>query len=490
VPAADVPGPELPAADRPVAGGRAAWRRLSLRLRLTVLATAALAVGLLAGAVLLVAVTARAMLATVDGSALRTGHEIADLVTAGRLPNPLPVTGSAVEAVQVVDGNGFVRAASPSADHLVPLLDPEATAAVRSGVRLFLPGDQVGLAGPVRVLGVPAGSGAQERTVIVAVSVEQLQRAVRLETIGLGIGGPLLLVLVAALAWRVIGSTLRPVVALRRGAEEITGGEGGRRLPLPDARDEIRRLAETLNGMLARIEGSRRQQRAFVADAAHELRSPLASIRTQLEVARRVGDLGTGSDHVVDEVLLDVDRMARLVDDLLALARLDEAGPPVHPRQTVDLAGEVAAVVDRYAGARVPVRFGGRAVLVPVLVPALVPVPVLADPDGLRRLLTNLVDNAVRHARTGVLIELARADGWVTLPVSDDGAGVPEEDRERVFDRFARRDDARDRDGGGTGLGLPIARALARSHGGEVTLTSSGTGGAAAVVRLPVCGSP
>ncbi|MBI1757849.1 MAG: HAMP domain-containing histidine kinase [Actinobacteria bacterium] len=421
-------------------------------------------------------VTARAMLATVDSSALRTGQEVADLVTAGRLPNPLPVAGSATASVQVVDGDGFVRAASPVADHLVPLLDPAQTRAVRAGARLFLAGDQAGLVGPVRVVGVPADTDQQPRTVIVAVSVEQLRRAIRLVTIGLAVGGPLLLAVVTLVAWHVIGSTLRPVAALRRGAEEITGGDGGRRLPLPGARDEIRRLAETLNGMLARIADSRRQQRVFVSDAAHELRSPLASIRTQLEVARRVGDLGAGSDHVVDEVLLDVERLSRLVDDLLALARLDEGQPSGRPRQVIDLAAEVVAVVERYAGARVPVRGVVEA-------PS---VPVLADPDGVRRLLTNLVDNAVRHARTEVRVEVRGDGGTAVLTVSDDGAGVPEVDRERVFDRFARRDDARDRDGGGAGLGLPIARALARSHGGDVTLTESDAGGLAAVVRLPL----
>lgn len=443
------------------------WRRRSLRLRLTVLAAVTMAVGLLGGAVLLVWVTTRSMLATVDGSALRTATEIAQLVTTGRLPDPLPVVGSAGEMVQVVDGDGFVRAASATADHLVPMLDREQTVAVRGGARLLLHGDETGLA------------------------------------------APLLLVAVTAVAWVVIGSTLRPVAALRRGAEEIGGG--GRRLPLPESTDEIRRLAETLNRMLARVEEGRRQQRAFVSDAAHELRSPLASIRTQLEVAQRLGELGPGGDGVVAEVMRDVERLSRLVDDLLALARLDEQQPelerPGRPgvagagagaagagaagigarrRQRVDLATEVTAVVGWYGGARVPVHAevaGG-------------PLAVLAEVDGVRRIVTNLLDNAVRHARSAVTVTVSAVSGHggddggggdrvVRVRVTDDGPGVPEAERERVFDRFARRDDARDRDQGGTGLGLPISRGLARAYGGEVSLVGADGGGLTAQLVLP-----
>lgn len=483
------------------------WRRRSLRLRLTVLAAVTMAVGLLGGAVLLVWVTTRSMLATVDGSALRTATEIAQLVTTGRLPDPLPVVGSAGEMVQVVDGDGFVRAASATADHLVPMLDREQTVAVRGGARLLLHGDETGLAAPVRVVGVVADTGGQRRTVVVAVSVAQLRRAVLLETRGLAVGAPLLLVAVTAVAWVVIGSTLRPVAALRRGAEEIGGG--GRRLPLPESTDEIRRLAETLNRMLARVEEGRRQQRAFVSDAAHELRSPLASIRTQLEVAQRLGELGAGGDEVVPEVMRDVERLSRLVDDLLALARLDEQQPelerPEHPgvagagagaagaagfgarrRQRVDLAAEVTAVVGWYGGARVPVHAevaGG-------------PLVVLAEVDGVRRIVTNLLDNAVRHARSAVTVTVSVASGhggddgggddrMVRVRVTDDGPGVPEAERERVFDRFARRDDARDRDQGGTGLGLPISRGLARAYGGEVSLVGGDGGGLTAQLVLP-----
>ncbi len=223
--------------------------------------------------------------------------------------------------------------------------------------------------------------------------------------------------------------------------------------------------------MLDRIDASRRRQRSFVSDAAHELRSPIAAIRTQLEVAERTG----GWEQTAADVLQDVDRLARLVNDLLLLARLDEArrdetrgGDPV---DLGDLAGGLSA---RYAGARVPVRVDRPTA----------PAVVRGNPDGLRRLVTNLVDNAVRHADTAVTVAVLAGPPWVRLSVRDDGPGIPAADRERMFDRFARRDDARDRDAGGSGLGLPIARELARAHGGTVTLEDAGPG-LRAVLRLP-----
>src|SRR5439155_10107734 len=196
-------------------------------------------------------------------------------------------------------------------------------------------------------------------------------------------GGPLLLAVLALVSWRVIGWTLRPVDELRAAAAEITGTGGSRRLPLPDARDEVRRLAATLNDMLARLDGASARQRSFVSDAAHELRSPLASLRTQLEVAARLGD-AVDVGELTRDTLVDVARLSRLVDDLLLLARLDEeaAGPP--RREPVDLGELAAEAAGRYAGARVPVRVAGpphRAI-------------VAGDPAGLRRVLANLLDNA------------------------------------------------------------------------------------------------
>jgi signal transduction histidine kinase len=434
-------------------------RRLTLRARLTLVATAALAVGLSAGAALLVIITHRSGLSTVDGGARRAGQEVAELYAADRLPAVIPVTSTSSAYVQIVEG-GQVRLASATADRLVPLLHPDEIDRVRAGEALSLPGERAGMDTPIRVVGVPADSA----TVVVAVGTQQLADSERVVRRWVAFTGPALLVLLAALTWLVVGWTLRPVEALRRGAADITGRDLDERLPLAHARDEISRLAATLNDMLDRIDASRRRQRSFVSDAAHELRSPITAIRTQLEVAQRTGDW----DQTAADVLVDVDRLSRLVADLLLLARLDEAHP-ARPRP-VDL-GELAEdLAARYAGARVPVRVSG-----PVA-----PAVVVGDPDGLRRLVTNLVDNAVRHAAAAVTITVAPGE----VAVADDGPGIPAADRERMFDRFARRDDARDRDAGGSGLGLPIARELARVHGGSVALEDAAPG-LRAVVRLP-----
>jgi signal transduction histidine kinase len=279
------------------------------------------------------------------------------------------------------------------------------------------------------------------------------------------VGFPLLLVLLAVVAWRVIGATLRPVEALRAGAEEITGGARPGQLPVPASRDEIHRLAVTLNGMLDRLESARVRQRAFVADAAHELRSPLANMRTQLEVAQHLG-ARTDWPAVADDLLTDTKRLSRLVDDLLLLARADDGTP--RPRRSsgpVDLVALVGGVVQRYPAP--PVRFE----------PPDGPVWVQGEPDALDRVLANLLDNAVRHAVGEVVVAVLPqrrdgADGHL-VTVTDDGPGIPVADRDRVFDRFTRLDDARTRDDGGAGLGLAIVRELVRRQGGTIHLADA-----------------
>jgi signal transduction histidine kinase len=224
----------------------------------------------------------------------------------------------------------------------------------------------------------------------------------------------------------------------------------------------------TLNDMLARLEAARQRQRAFIADAAHELRSPIASMRTQLEV---------GVDHpeVVDwpataaGVLADTLRLTRLTEDLLALARLDERADRPAPGRPVDLSALATDVCARYADARVPVTLGGTGGTGGCVV--------AGEAGGLDRLLVNLIDNAVRYAGRRVSVCVRGEGPWVLLSVTDDGPGIPELDAERVFDRFTRLDDARSRDGdghAGSGLGLAIVRATATAHGGTAWLEDAG----------------
>ncbi|HEV7823347.1 MAG TPA: HAMP domain-containing sensor histidine kinase [Mycobacteriales bacterium] len=407
------------------------WRRRTLRARLTLAATAVLAVGLTAGGVLLVATVRTASLAALDREALQTGRDVAALVASGRVPDPLPVAGE--RFVQLVDARGRVRAASPGADRLVPIIGD-----VRGE-----PGPRYADEGRTRVVTVPVGTD----TVVVGVGLTEVMESLRVVRDAVLVGFPVLLAALAALSWAIVGRAQRPVEALRAAAEEITAAGTPRRLPVPDADDEIHRLAVTLDGMVQRLERARRRQRAFVADAAHELRSPLAALRTRLEVAQR---RGTVSPEGLDDLVAEAERLSRLVDDLLLLARLDEAGPA---------RTEPVSVADVVAGVTVPVT---------VAVPGGVRVP-----GDVRRVLANLVDNAVRHAASRVEVTVTADGGEVVLVVTDDGPGIAAGDRERVFERFTRLDDARPRDGGGAGLGLAIVRDLVRGHGGTVGLTDA-----------------
>jgi signal transduction histidine kinase len=295
--------------------------------------------------------------------------------------------------------------------------------------------------------------------------------------------------------WQAVGSTLRPIGLLRRGAAEVTATGVVADLPVPEARDEVRRLALTLNDMLSRLAAAQQRQRSLVSDTAHELRSPIASIRAQLEVAL---DHPSGQDwaQTARDVLTDTLRLSCLAEDLLLLARLDEQAGNARPDRTVDLADLAHTVVGRYAAARVPVTVTPaqeavtqETVTQEISVAAVSTCSVAGNRDPLDRMLVNLIDNAVRYAKATVAVSVGRTGGWVELTVTDDGTGIPQADRERAFDRFARLDDARNRDGedaGGAGLGLAIVRATAQAYGGTARLEATEPSpGLLAVVRLP-----
>jgi signal transduction histidine kinase len=262
------------------------------------------------------------------------------------------------------------------------------------------------------------------------------------------------------------------VAALRQGADAITEAGTGSRLPVPPTRDEVARLAETLNDMLDRLAVGGARQRAFVADAAHELRSPLTSIRTQLEVAR-AHPQSADWDDTSEGVLADLERLSRLVDDLLLLARLDDDRRPSRHTGPVDVQAVTAAVSARLGG-QVDVRLVGP------------DEPVLAqgDEDALVRVVENLLSNAERYADSRVTVGVSLDNPWVVLTVSDDGPGIPAADRQLVFERFARLDASRSQDSGGSGLGLAIVRQLVQSMGGTVHLEDAEPG-LRAIVRLP-----
>jgi signal transduction histidine kinase len=454
------------------------WAQQSLRARLTLIATALFTIAVATGAVLLLQLQRYALVRILDQSASATAKSVATTYKKPQLPAAfrIDITSAGVTAVQVVDADdGVVGASSGSrVSKPAPLLDADQLAGARAGRHFTI--HTATSDAPLRVLGRKVGS----RTVLVATDLSRVNDSVRILGQAALIGGPLAVLLMAVATYTVVALTLRPVAALRHGASDITAaGLADQRLPVPGAQDEIHRLAVTLNAMLDRIDFATKRQRTFVGDAAHELRSPLASLRVQLEVTQRLGP-ATDNSSMIEDVLVDVSRLERLVNDLLVLARLDER--QVAPRrESVELDQLVEDVTAGYLNARVPVQ----------LAPVGAPITIDGDADGLRRVAVNLIDNAVRYAASQVTVGLAatetRGRGFATLTVTDDGPGIPIDERERVFDRFYRVNASRSRDSGGTGLGLPIVRDLVRAHGGTVRLTTPASGeGLEAVVVLPI----
>ncbi|MGW1317779.1 sensor histidine kinase [Streptomyces sp. NPDC002426] len=285
-------------------------------------------------------------------------------------------------------------------------------------------------------------------------------------------GLPVMLLVVAGVTWLVTRRALRPVEGIRRELAAITASEDlGRRVPEPDSRDEIARLARTTNETLTVLEASVDRQRRFVADASHELRSPIASLRTQLEVGAAHPELLDLPGAVTDTVRLQV-----LAADLLLLARLDAGERP--GRTAVDLGALVREEVSQRTADRIA----------PQVSVADGPLEVDGSRGQLARVVGNLLDNAERHAERSVAVSVRAERDEVLVEVTDDGPGVPEAEQDRIFERFVRLDDARSRDDGGAGLGLAIARDVAARHGGTLTVGTAPSGGARFTLRLPLPG--
>jgi signal transduction histidine kinase len=404
----------------------------------------------------------------VERSALATSGEVSDLIKAGRLPATLAASG--LEIVQVLDRQGRVVSASQNADRLTALLRPdEVTRALRGPVHVS--GTRMAVDSELRVWARNVTVGEDRLTVVVAEPDEELVSSDALLRRVLVVSFPLLLLVLGLIAWRVIGAAMRPVEELRSAAERISGSGRGERLPEPPSDDEIHALAVTLNSMLDRLDQARERETAFVGDAAHELRSPLASMRMQIDVARRLGEGGV----LAEDLHQDVARLDALVEDLLTLARLDGAENTGWSLPTLRV--RVRPVLERVAstwtsgGVEVRVLPGDDAA-------------VSLGQGELDRILTNLVSNAVRYADRVELSSSLRAS-QVLIVVADDGPGIPEADRERVFERFTRLDDSRDRHSGGAGLGLAIVEELVVARGGEIRLVHAALGGLGVEVELP-----
>lgn len=431
------------------------WRAQSLARRITAAATALVGVTLALSAVLLVSSLRAGLIGAADAAAEQRAADLVQLVSTGVPPALLPQAGDQSGA-QVLDQSGQVVSSTPQLSGAAPLLD------------LSTVGAGIVEAGDARLLVVPA----PPYTVVVASPLDEVREVTTRLSLALVVGVPLLLVVLAGLISALVRYALRTVDRMRRQVDAITATDLHRRLELPSAHDEVHALAETMNALLARLEEAAAVQRRFVADAAHELRSPLASLHAQLEVGMRHPDPARFAARL-PALLSDTARLARLVDDLLALARLDESARP-HRSELVDLDEVVyTQVAALRPAARVPLRTAHVSAGL-----------VRGDPDLLTRVVRNLLDNAVRHAATTVDVSLGSTGDVVELVVQDDGPGIPAADAERVFHRFERLQDARDRDSGGSGLGLAIVHDVVALSGGTVEVAPSGSG-ARLVVRLP-----
>lgn len=461
--------------------------RLSLRARMVLVTAAVVTVVLTVGGVILVAAARAALIE--DATDLSLGHakDLAAAAVVGDLPDLLPLAGNEEDVLQVVSG-GEVIASSVNIEAWAALPVPEQppeTTSVMTLDELFVD-DVTDEPSPYRVVAHGFEGPTGPATAFVAFSLEEIEETVAVAARVGALGLPVLILALSGAMWVVVGRTLAPVEAIRAQADAITGSALDRRVPEPPQHDEIGRLARTVNAMLDRLQGSAERQRRFVADAAHELRSPVASLRAQLEVARREAVVGAGGSRTPDEdvtqllpdLLADTLRMQRLVDQLLLMARSEAA--PVRPYRSVDLDDIVDAVL-----ADSPTRPG-----VTIDLSAVEPAQVVGDPALLEQLVRNLVDNAAAHARTEVRIGL-RSDGrMAALTVSDDGPGIPVEHRAEIFHPFTRLDSARDRESGGVGLGLAIVADIVRTHGGTVAVETAEPGGAEFQVRLPADGRP
>ena len=440
-----------------------------MRFRTTALATAVLGIALVLGAFALVVTLRETLTDEVRAAARVRADEVVAALENDDDEAALRVIDEEEHLVQVLDARGSVVAASANLEGAEPVDPPAPGASVR--IRVPIDDDEF------LAVSEHAETSDGSRTVVVARSIESVDESTDSVVRLLALGLPALLAIVALTTWRIVGRALAPVESMRREVDEISALELHRRVPQPSGRDEISRLAATMNAMLDRLEVAQAQQRQFVSDASHELRSPIAAIRQHAEVALAHPDRVPAPD-LAATVLSENGRVERLVDDLLTLARADERLLVVAPRP-LDLDDIVFAEVERLR----------TATAMDVDAHHVSAGRVTGDPGALRRMVRNLLDNAARHARSRVDVALATTHDGVVLVVSDDGSGIPVGERSRIFGRFVRLDDSRARDGGGTGLGLAIVAEVVAAHRGGVRVGDADGGGARFEVVLPADGA-
>jgi signal transduction histidine kinase len=442
-----------------------------VRVRITAVATLVVAAAITLAGVFLVQAIENKLLGTVRTQGQAQLDAASAQLGKGVPPDQLhTVAGSAPSFVQILDSEGTpigVIGGSP-----FPAAAYFDRGVLRTGdtqeIDVPVGGDSA-VPFDVQTSIVQTAAG-QAFTVVVASRLDGVQRSIDALKASLLTALPFVVALVAMVAWFVVGRALQPVEAMRRQVESITANTMHRRVPEPRTSDEISRLAHTMNAMLDRLETSVEQQRQFVADASHELRSPIATIRAELEVALRSADRADWP-RVAEGVLEEESRLEALVADLLLLASVDEQDL-LRDTRAVDVRAMTVAEAARSRRVAVTVLPGGAAFVV-------------GRADQLARVIGNLLDNAARFAHDTIDVSIATDGRTVRVAVDDDGPGIAPADRQRVFERFTRLDQSRARDGGGAGLGLALAKGIVERHRGLIRIDDSPLSGARVIVELP-----
>jgi signal transduction histidine kinase len=442
----------------------------SIRVRITALATLVVGGVLVIMAIGLVASQRRLLLSDLDETLAEHNAAIVADYQSGRLDEEIVAQGDDDAIAQVVDGGGRVVAATANLAGRPPLPAPSGGDDRHLDSAHLLEDEP-----KYRVLSRRVEGGV----VHTASPLDDIDDSQAALVVGLVIAIPTAAVLLAAVMWWLVGRTLRPVEAMRREVADISGNDLGRRVAVSPANDEISRLATTMNEMLDRVEGSVERQQRFVSDASHELRSPLARMRAELEVDLEHPETADPT-ATHRSVLEEAEHLERIVEDLLLLARGDEPGASRRvPAVLVDLDDIVLREARRTREANgMHVDTAGVSAA-----------QVRGDRDALTRVVRNLAENASRHARSTIVVTLGERDGKACLMVADDGPGIPQEDHERVFERFTRLDESRAGSDGGTGLGLAIARGVIERHDGTIRVDPGHSPGARFVVELPLATS-
>ena len=451
-------------------------KRISIRLRITLAFAIVMAV-LLTALGMFIYLRFRAQLdETIDNGLISRAQDVGTLVgrSGGSLKGGGNLAGEDTFA-QVLTPDGRVYGATASGlSHGSLLSGPELAQATHGPIRIDRP-DVEAVEGPARLFAKPLATPRGTLVVLTGASLDDRHDALsNLRTVLL-IGGPVALLLASLAGYIVAFGALRPVEAMRRRAAEISAAEPGERLPLPEARDELRRLGETLNEMLGRLEAALERERTFVDDASHELRTPLALHKTELELALRYAKTPEEMRAAIASAIVEVDRLSALAEDLLVLARSQQGKLALHLRRVrvADLLGDVR---ERFAMRLVE---SGRSLTVEPADGLMVD----ADPLRLEQALTNLIENAIEHGAGEITVSTTESDGELEIHVSDHGPGFPPEFLEHAFERFSRADAARG--GDGTGLGLAIVEAIARAHRGSAHAANRNGAGADVWVQLP-----